>query len=77
MMLFFFWFWRKSVLLEETGFFKNLVLGIYHINSEKVTLESIKLMRNMICGLYTFVISFRVSVSMYFSITVMFSVHLS
>ena len=77
MMLFFFWFWRKSVLLEETGFFKNLVLGIYHINSEKVTLESIKLMRNMICGLYTSVISLRVSVSMYFSITVMFSVHLS
>lgn len=63
MMLFFFWFWRKSVILEEIGFFKNRVLGIYHINSKNVTLESIKRMKNMIYtkyGLYTFVISFRV-----------------
>lgn len=48
MMLFFFWFWRKSVILEEIGFFKNRVLEIYHINSKNVTLESIKRMKNMI-----------------------------
>ena len=52
MMLFYFWFWRKSVILEEIGFLKNLVLGIYHINSKKVTLESIKLMKNMIYMIY-------------------------
>ena len=63
MMLFFFRFWRKSVILEEIGFFKNRVLGIYHINSENVTLESIKRMKNMIYtkyGLSTFVLRFRV-----------------